>query len=172
MNDLTFYHAVREEMQTGDILYWRSKSFVGSAIRWRTGGKGNHISQIIRLSDCEWTDGRRFHTEAMERGVYPNLLSKRLEDYAGTVWWLPLKPEWDAQRAIIAVRMAEMWGTPYDYKSLFWQLIGKASTDAKQLFCSEFAWKALGFDGIAPNPKELAEDKPFYRGMIPILETE
>lgn len=164
------YDRVKNDMKTGDILYWRSKSLVGSLIRWRTGGRGNHISQIIRLTDCEAGE-RRYHTEAVERGVYPNLLSKRIKEFTGSVWWLPLTDAWDICREDIAVRMAEMWGTPYDYPSLFWQIIGSVSTDAEQLFCSEFAWRALGYSGIAPNPKELAEDKPhLYKADILIWE--
>lgn len=167
---IDIYDSIKDDIKTGDILYWRSKSLVGSLIRARTGGWGNHISQTNRMSEYEGLERRRYHTEALERGVYPNLLSRRIREFDGSVRWLPLKDEWDSKRTEIGICMAEMWGTPYDYPSLFWQIIGKVSTDAKQLFCSEFAWKALGFDGTAPNPKELAEDKPFYKKSILIWE--
>jgi hypothetical protein len=168
---VNIYDLVKGDMKTGDILYWRSNTLIGALIRARTGGKGNHVSQIIRLPECEGQEQRRYHTEALERGVYPNLLSERLKAFSGSVWWLPLRDEWDMVRAEIAVRMAEMWGTPYDFPSLFWQIIGSVSTDAEQLFCSEFAWRALGYSGIAPNPKELAEDKKFlYKAEILIWE--
>jgi hypothetical protein len=164
------YDQVKNEMGTGDILYWRSNSLVGKLIRWRTGGEGNHISQIIRIAECEGEDGRRYHTEALERGVYANLLSTRLNNFKGKVWWLPLKPEWDSKRIEIGIRMASMWGTEYDFKSLFWQILGKVSSDAEQLFCSEFAWLALGYTGTAPNPKELAEGMDIYRKKVLIWE--
>jgi hypothetical protein len=169
---INIYDSVKDDMKTGDILYWRTNSLIGALIRAKTGGVGNHISQIIRLAEYEGEERRRYHTEALERGVYPNLLSQRIKEFSGSVWWLPLKEEWDLKRIGIGIRMAEMWGTEYDYASLFWQLIGKVNTDARQLFCSEFAWKALGFGGIAPNPKELAEDKAYlYKGMTLIWES-
>lgn len=36
MNDLTLYHSVKAQMQTGDLLMWSSDRLIGKAIRWRT----------------------------------------------------------------------------------------------------------------------------------------
>ena len=36
MNDLTVYHNVKTQMQTGDLLMWSSDRLIGKAIRWRT----------------------------------------------------------------------------------------------------------------------------------------
>jgi hypothetical protein len=91
----------------------------------------------------------------MGRGVYPNLLSNRLDGYKGKVWWLPLNDSWDDKRQLVGERLTECWGKKYDYKSLFWQAIGKVSIDTQQLFCSEVIDYALGFVGQAHNPGEL-----------------
>ena len=157
------YDLIKEDMKTGDILQWQSYSIVGSLIRWRTKDKDvskedtpNHSSMIIRLSEYEGLERRRFHTEAMERGVYPNLLSVRLKGYKGKVWWLPLKEDWDGKREEIGMRLTECWGKEYDYKSLVWQLIGKVNIDVRKMFCSEVvAFGLYGKKGKAPNPVEL-----------------
>lgn len=153
--DLTKYNEVKDDMKTGDILSWKSKSLIGSLIRWKTGGEANHSSMVIRLSEYEGTERRRYHTEAMERGVYPNLLSQRLQEYDGEVWWLPLKDEYNEARICIGQRLTECWGKPYDYKSIFTQLFAKVSVNMRRMFCSEVVYYALGGTGKAPNPNEL-----------------
>ena len=156
------YDQYKEQFRTGDILQWQSYSAIGKIIRWKTNvpeiskeETPNHSSMVIRLIEWEGAERRRYHTEAMERGVYPNILSARLKEFEGKVWWLPLKEEWDPKRTEIGMRLTECWGKGYDYKSLVWQLIGKVSIDARQLFCSETVDYALGFEGVAHNPVQL-----------------
>jgi len=160
---INIYNEIKEEMRTGDILQWQSYSIIGSLIRWKTKVNDvskedmpNHSSMIIRLSEWEGLERRRYHTEAMERGVYPNILSNRISNFQGKIWWLPLKEEWNEKREEIGMRLIECWGKEYDYKSLAWQLIGKVSIDVRKMFCSEVVKFALvGEKGIAPNPVEL-----------------
>lgn len=164
------YPIYREYFKTGDILQWASYSMIGSVIRWRTKSDANHSSMVIRLSEWEGLERRRFHTEAMERGVYPNLLSNRLKDYKGKMWWMPLKDSWDDKRQLIGERLTEVWGKAYDYKSLMWQTIGKVSIDTQQMFCSEVVDYALGFTGQAHNPGEL-ETLGIHRDKILIYDS-
>jgi hypothetical protein len=166
---MNIYEVVKDQLKTGDILQWHSKSIVGSLIRWRTDSDANHSSMIIRLAEYECLERRRFHTEAMGRGVYPNLLSNRLKGYRGKVWWLPLKDSWNPDRQKIGERLTECWGKKYDYKSLFWQAIGKVSIDTQQMFCSEVIDYALGFTGTAHNPGEL-EALGIHRDKILIYD--
>jgi len=121
------------------------------------------------MSEWEGLERRRFHTEAMERGVYPNLLSRRLATFKGQVWWLPLKNTWDAERQKIGERITECWGIGYDYPSLFYQLIGKVSIDTQKMFCSEVVDYALGFTGQAHNPGEL-ETLGIHRDKVLIYD--
>jgi hypothetical protein len=46
-------------------------------------------------------------------------------------------------------------GIPYDYQSIFHQLFGKVSADARRLFCSEYCYLAYGFTGKAPAPADM-----------------
>lgn len=160
---INIYDEVKEQMKTGDHIGWASATMTGGIIRWRTKGYINHSSMIIRLAEFEGEQRRRYHTEAMERGVYPNLLSNRLKKYEGEVWWYPLKPELDEKRTEIGRRLCEMWGIEYDYKSLMWQLLGKVNADARKLFCSEVCYLAYGFTGKAPNPYELSKFNIFEK---------
>jgi hypothetical protein len=166
---INIYDTIKEDIRTGDILQWASDSMIGKAIRWRTKSDVNHSSMVIRMSEWEGLDRRRFHTEAVGRGVFPNLLSNRLKDYKGKMWWLPLKDSWNDKRQLIGERLTECWGISYDYKSLVWQLIGKVSIDTQQLFCSEVADYALGFVGQAHNPGEL-ETLGIHRDKVLIYE--
>lgn len=153
MGDLTLYNRYKHLMRTGDGLGWESLTFVGGGIRLIKGGDINHWSTIIRLAECEGESGeRRYHTEALERGVYPNLLSKRLLEHNGRVWWYPLRAEEEWRREKAAENLALMWGTPYDYGSIIKQILGSVNADARRLFCSETGFIALGFEGEAPDP--------------------
>jgi len=167
---LDTYNAIKDQMKTGDIIQWHSNSLVGSIIRWRTKAEANHSSMVIRMSEWEGLERRRFHTEAMGRGVYPNLLSNRLEGYKGKVWWMPLKDSWDDKRQLVGERLTDCWGKEYDYKSLLWQAIGKVSIDTQQMFCSEVVDYALGFTGQAHNPGEL-ETLGIHKDKILIYES-
>ena len=153
--DLTIYDSVKEGMKTGDFLLWKSNSIVGSLIRWRTGGDENHASSIIRMQEYEGLERRRFHTEAMERGVYPNILSVRLAEFDGEVWWCQLKDEYNQHRQEIGERLTECWGKPYDYESIAKQIFASVNVDLQRMFCSEVVYYALGGTGKAPNPHEL-----------------
>ena len=168
MNDLTLYQQFRPLMQTGDILGWCGTGIVSDIIKWKTGGESSHSSMIIRLKDYEGDDIRVFQTEALARGVYPDILSRRLQDYDGKLYWYQLKDEWQTKRIEIGRRLTELWGVEYDYLSLFKQLVGKVNADARRLFCSETCWIALGYDGDAPNPVELSH-KDIYQRREKIL---
>lgn len=155
MNNLSAYEDCKHTMKTGDVLLWRSNSLIGAAIRFFTRSEINHASMIIRLAEYEGEERRCYHSEALERGVFPNVLSKRLAAFDGTVWWYQLLPDWDSKRTEIGRRMIDMMGTPYDYPSLFANIVGRVSADARRLFCSEYCYLALGYAGKAPQPHEL-----------------
>jgi hypothetical protein len=151
---LTTYHSVRNRMRTGDLLQWRSDSLIGAAIRWRTGANVNHSGLILELKEYEDPFcSRRWTSEALAHGVYPVLLSRRLERFTGQVWWHPLKD--DSLRIGIGRRMVECFGIGYDYSSIFRQIFGRVSTDIKNLFCSEYCYHCVGGEGEAPNPGNL-----------------
>lgn len=156
MNDLTVYNQVKDQMKTGDLLQWYTKGIIAYIIRWKTNSPVNHSSLVIRLSEYEGMEDRRWTTEEMAHGAVLHLLSDRLENHDGHCWWLPLDESWsDEKRKKVGEWALEKIGTPYDYKSIVEQLIGHVSTDARQLFCSEYCYMAWGYEGTAPNPGDL-----------------
>jgi hypothetical protein len=149
------YDDIKHLMKTGDLLLWRSNSLLGAAIRFFSHGNVNHASIVMCFPDYQGDDYRRWTTEALEHGTVLNFLSRRLNEYDGQVWWYPLKDEWDQQRCIIGRRALSMIGIEYDYSSLFKNLLGKVSAEARRLFCSEYYFLALGMEGKAPTPADL-----------------
>jgi hypothetical protein len=149
------YNEVKGEMKTGDLLQWKSNSIIGAAIRWKTNSFVNHSSLVLKLEDYEGIEKRRFTTEALEHGIILNYLSRRLEQFDGEVWWYPLKEDDHKYRDRIGEIALSLIGVPYDYKSIFRQVFGAVSTDARRLFCSEYCYLAYGFSGVAPTPGDM-----------------
>lgn len=138
---LTKYHALRPAMGTGDVLEFASDTLLGKLIRWKTGHDVNHTSMIIRFQQYD-TD-RVFLLEALEHGIVLNLLSKRLREFSGKVFWLPLAEQFDAKRRWIGQSALKYVGVKYDYDSILKQLVGRVSVEAHRLFCSEFVYLSL-----------------------------
>jgi hypothetical protein len=166
MNDLTVYNTVKGQMRTGDLLLWRSRSLLGAVIRYFSKATVNHAGLVMRFAEYEGDDARRFTTEALEHGIVLNLLSKRLEEYDGEVYWYPLMEAWD--RTVIGERAMEYIGVPYDYHSLFKNAFGKVSADARELFCSEYCFICYGFSGKAPTPGDMP-DMGIFKDPVKIL---
>jgi len=165
MKDLTAYESVKDAMKTGDLLQWRSNSLIGSLIRWRTKSNVNHSSLVLRLSEYEGLERRRFTTEALEHGTVLNYLSRRLEQFDGEVWWYPLKDEWNEKRQAVGECALSLIGIPYDYQSIMHQIFGKVSADARSLFCSEYCFICYGMDGKAPTPADMPELGIYKEGV-------
>jgi hypothetical protein len=154
MNNLDVYMSIREQMKTGDMLEWASNGIVGKIIRWRS-GPYSHTSGIIRMSEYEGLERRRFAIEAAEKGLVLTVLSTDLKKYDGHCWWYPLKEDWNPMRQGIGEKALAAIGTPYDFQSLFKNALGHVSADAKRLFCSEAWYIFYGFKGKAPTPSEM-----------------
>jgi hypothetical protein len=149
---MTGYLANRDLMSSGDLIEFSSDSFIGKAIRWKTGNDVNHTSMVIQLPNYKTiTEPHLYIMEANANGTELNLLSKVLENYKGRAYWMKLHAA-DTQRKMLSDWMLEHTGIPYDYKSLFHNLIGKVSADANRLFCSETAFLALKFANIIKVP--------------------
>jgi hypothetical protein len=158
MNDLTIYELARPHMRTGDLLAWCGGGLVSGTIKWKTGSAVSHVGLVSVLSDVEGESKRRFTSEATSPGVFPNHLSKRLASYEGTVFWYPLKNEFDSLRGKVNECAAEYWGEGYDFLDLCRQALSRVSVDFKALFCSELVWVCYRRAGI------LMPEKPFEPG--------
>ena len=110
-HNLPLYFQYREEIQSGDLLQWRSETRIGGSIRFFRAFKifvaglyrgkwhwpkirDNHSSQAIK-GPYQNKGIRRWHGEALQRGIEAGKLSDRLYDHKGKVWLHRLKQEHD-----------------------------------------------------------------------------
>ena len=158
--NLNKYKQVKHLMKTGDAIQWRSKgAMVGWLIRFFSHGKFNHSSLVIALREYGNLKNRRFILEAVGE-IELRILSKRLEEYNGEVWWYPLKDEYNECRDKIGEWALLQIGVDYDYGGVIRQVVGRISADVKKLWCSEFCFFAWVFGGIplkgkAPRPTDI-----------------
>jgi hypothetical protein len=90
MNDLSNYHAVRDQIQTVDLLQWHGEGWISKTIRWKTGGSATPSGIACRLADVD----RVMTLEAVSKGAVPNPLSQILKKYHGKAYWHPLKKDY------------------------------------------------------------------------------
>lgn len=144
-NDLTTYYQKRKFIRSGDALQWKSNKPLGKAIRiWSPGY--NHTAMAVQLEFHHGVKDARWIIEADKGGVQFHILSRELERYPGEVWWFKVSPALDEYRDAVAAWAVNKEGTPYDYGSLFKNILGRVSANANALFCSELffmAWKEV-----------------------------
>lgn len=145
------YFAVRQLIDTGDLLEWRGTGLVARGIRLFTRREVNHSSLCVRMP-YGYGEPRRFMIEADRHGLEFRLISRALESYDGKVWWYQLSHEYDHLRNDIGrwAFDALACNNGYDYWSLFAQAFGRVSLDGRRYFCSEFYDSMLVVHGIAP----------------------
>lgn len=166
--DVVHYDEVREKMRSGDVILWKGNGFISWLIRRFT--SFSHASLVLRLKEFRDLKDRRFLVEALAPGVELTLLSRRLRGYSGEAWWFPLKERYVDERATIAAWALNQVGKPYDYGSLFKNVLGRVNENANAYFCSELVFVSFKHAGIvsgkkAPRPGDIARWKCFERPM-------
>ena len=186
--DIRLYLDHRPFIKNGDVLEWRSETILGKSIRAVTGYNVNHASQIVTFDDFYHNKPLRIYTlEALSHGIELNLVSRRLEDFKGKIYWLPLKEHYNDKRFEISRHGLERIGIPYDYtsiKQIFFKFLFFGSHSIKssidKLYCSEYTFyngKDSGlpivdkFKKIVPVPGEMYQTN-WYRDKILIHDTE
>jgi hypothetical protein len=159
MNDLCTYDSVKKDMKSGDALLYKSRSLLGWLIRLFS-KDFNHAGLVVQLDMYQGQECRRWTLEALQHGVVLNFLSRRLQEVDGECWWYPLKEEYNGQREKVGEYALAQSGQPYDYDSLFKNILGRVSVNARELFCSELAFLSWRFAGIvigevAPRPGDI-----------------
>lgn len=155
---MDLYRFYRPQIWTGDLIEFRSRTLLGAAIRWVTKKPVNHTSQVMRYTNFD--THRVYILEALAKGVYPNFLSRRIKDFKGEIYWLPLKSEYDPLRAAVAREAHKYIGIGYDYRSLLKQAVSRVSSEASRFFCSEYCYQTAVDAGLpveaehAPWPGE------------------
>lgn len=154
MNDMVTYHKCQPKMFSGDLVEWSSASALGAAIRWFTKKDVNHSSLLVRFNYQDLSD-RRFVLEAMGGGLEFNLLSKRLKNFKGRVYWHALRPGMADLATVRAKMMSKAIllkaeHVEYDYWGLVKNAAVRVSLNARQIFCSEFYHICAAHANILP----------------------
>lgn len=136
---IDLYKRCRHLIKTADLIEWRAHTFLGWAIRKKTGAQVNHTSgALLYKLDCG-NDVRRYIGESLAHGFELNYLSDQLKNYKGSVYLTRLKPEYDALRGRIAQEALKLEGKGYGYRDLVSNLVGPVKLNADRVICSE-AW--------------------------------
>lgn len=157
--DLTNYEKYRPLMKTGDTLLYKRRNFFSWLIRLFSPGF-NHASIVIRFNEYNGQKDRVWTLEAELPGVILTFLSRSLARFKGSVWWYPLKDEFNCKRESIGLFILEQSGKPYDFRSLFKNIFGRVNAEIRAIFCSELnflAYKEAGIlsGNIAPRPGDI-----------------
>lgn len=163
------YEEARPLLKSGDCLLWRSSTVIGSLIRWFTGHRVNHAGLVVRPYKLGFFYSRRFTLEALEPGVVLRLLSERLRGFDGKVWLHPLADRFDMYRNQVVTKALEQEGVPYDYWSLFRQILGRVSVESSRYFCSEYCYAVYRAAGL-PVPKVERAPRPGDLPKLPIFK--
>jgi hypothetical protein len=155
MNNLDLYDKVKNSMETGDMILWSHDSIVGDLIEFFSKSDKSHASAVLRLSEYEGVERRRFNIEAVGDGVIFNLLSKTLAEYDGEAWWYPLLDSWKDRRREVGENILKYVGTPYDFIGVGKQIAEEVEADTSKLWCSELLFVSYGFKGIVPPPGKM-----------------
>jgi len=145
MNNIDLYLSYRSQIKPADLIEWRSNSFIGWAIRAKTGQNVNHTSGAKWMrsipspgSSACWRD-RLYVGEAVADGMKLTYLSEALKIYDGEVYWVPMKPELDRYRRDVIENAECLESRLYDYMSLLTNLVKRVKLDGNKPYCSE-AW--------------------------------
>ena len=84
------YREYRDEMKTGDVIACQGFDLGARIIRKVTKSLYSHVGLLVRFTEA--SVDRVFVLESLvEKGVLLWPLSRKLSDYNGKAWWLPLR---------------------------------------------------------------------------------
>ena len=159
MNLDKYLDEYRHQMQSGDSIIWGAGGFVGYLIAPFCKGL-SHVSTIVRVDELDVD--RVYITEANLPGIQFNSLTERIRAHNGKVWWLPLKPEYDAYRQAIRKWAMEHIGKKYDIWAIPVQIWRRVNANARKMFCSEFDFLAKKASGIPELQEIVKAPKPHH----------
>lgn len=178
------YEQYRSQMKTGDLIAFSGNAGFSNVIKWATKSHYSHVGIVLKadlgtgFGDSILVVESTLETQFLDannkqaiKGVQMHWLSKRIESYDGSVYWLelttPLAPENKAKMEAW-LRDTHNQKVPYDYLQIYgaaidWfdQLGWTSREDFSTLFCSELVAKALRIAGVIDpnlNPSEKTPD--------------
>lgn len=187
------YEKVRSQMKTGDVIAFSGTTGFSDFIKLATRSPYSHVGivlkadfgggfgeSILMVESTTETSIRDYNKKEAIKGVQIHWLSKRIEMYQGSVWWVPLqKPlEIEGQHEMEAwLRQTYNHRVPYDFVQIYGAGIDifdryglENDPDFSTLFCSELVAKALQVGGAVDekvNPSELTPRDIVY---LPCLQ--
>lgn len=159
----TNYSQIREQIRDGDIIAWGGKGQVSSLIKLFTLSTVSHVAIVMKAIDITNEGKEIILNNIIESttldgysGVVVNRLSKRLHNYDGEVWWLPLSEDirsridfkifydWLKKQRKKVYDIVQAMGSALD---LLWH----NKEDFDKFFCSELCSAALEISGGVSN---------------------
>jgi len=134
---LTTYLKYRDEMKSGDLLLFSPDSYLGGVIEWRTGYDITHIGFLFRH---EFIDNHVLSLEALENGICFNRLSRRISNYEGQIYWLPLKEDYDCYRNDLSKIAFLCSFSKFPIGTLVSNFISPTIVDYQKMLCSEYCY--------------------------------
>jgi len=150
------YKEARKLMKPGDVIAFGGEGFLSSVIQDVTDSPVSHVGIIMQTE----VSGDTFVNHIIESGgkrkgmvgVEISRMSERVEEYDGSIWWLPMFINFDRKK-FVGFCLNQV-GKKYDLP----QAIGSAldtfqdqEEDISKLFCSELVAAALEHVGILIN---------------------
>ena len=148
------YSSVREKMRPGDVIAFAGKGWVSHIIKLFTRSKVSHVGVVLNIDELGRVMVMESTTLNGKRGVQINRMSRRLEQYKGNVWWLPLSPavregaDWAAFWDFLYKQDGKDYGTKAAIKSAI-PILGKEHFD--KWFCSSLVAAAHEASGVLPD---------------------
>jgi hypothetical protein len=181
---LKTYEQYRPQMKTGDLIAFSGNAGFSHVIKWATRSPYSHVGIVLKaemgsgFGDSILLIESTLQTTVLDannkqaiKGMQMHWLSKRIDLYNGSVYWLQLKapmaPEKKAQMEAW-LRETHNQKVSYDYLQIYnaaidWfdELGLSNQPDFSTLFCSELVAKALQIGGVIDpniNPSEKTPD--------------
>ena len=166
------YSDIRNRMRPGDVIAFGGKELFSTVVKSVTGSRTvTHVGIIAQSRYRKLSENspeRDFINIIMESGqsedrlcVFQKLLSQRIEEYQGEMWWLSLREDirkrMDTEAFIQFLVLSQ--GKPYDIPQAIRAGIDFADAsgltlnqeDFSRFFCSEFVAAALEEAGVLKN---------------------
>ena len=161
MNEMT-YQAAREHMMPGDVIAFGGSGAVSGTIKMLTRSTVSHVGIILQTQVRDDHDPNRYLNQIIEAtgdGVQIYSARKRVLDYHGDVWWLPLDRQKPFNQGQFYQYLLDQQGKEYDMKqavqagtdvfdSLGSGALGYAKEDLSRFFCSELVAEGLQRSGM------------------------
>lgn len=121
---------------TGDLIEFAPKNLPGRLIRRKTGEPVSHSSIAVRMFvSGELSDA--YVWESDSAGLHPALLSSRIAETDGEVYWYPLHKDLRAFSNLFFAGAKTMSGRRYDWTGVARNLFGPVPIGDGAVYCSE-----------------------------------